>query len=107
MIKEVKIILAGRLGYGLVVWCIMQGIVLPLSQVPRGPLHLVNSLTGILILMVMIGLPLSFIARKYYFSLVFHKAKKGRALHRSRARPCTSCTLQDVVPVYQPYLNYL
>ena len=54
------------LGYGLLVWCIMQAIVLPLSNVPHGPLHLVNSMIGILILILMIGLPVSFIARRYY-----------------------------------------
>ncbi|MGF6849556.1 hypothetical protein QFZ51_004791 [Chitinophaga sp. W3I9] len=57
---------ATGLVYGLLVWCVMNLVVLPLSQVPHGPLRLVNSVINILILMVMIGLPLSFMARKYY-----------------------------------------
>lgn len=57
---------ATGLVYGLLVWCVMNLVVLPLSQVPHGPLRLVNSVINILILMAMIGLPLSFIARKYY-----------------------------------------
>lgn len=57
---------ATGLSYGLIIWCIMQLIILPLSNVPHGPVHLVSSLINIVILMVMIGLPLSFMARKYY-----------------------------------------
>lgn len=57
---------ATGLVYGLLVWCVMNLVVVPLSQVPHGPLRLVNSVINILILMVMIGLPLSFMARKYY-----------------------------------------
>ncbi|HEY9260636.1 hypothetical protein [Chitinophaga sp.] len=57
---------ATGLAYGLMVWSFMQFVVLPLSQVPLGPLRLVSALLNIAILMVMIGLPLSFIARRYY-----------------------------------------
>jgi hypothetical protein len=57
---------ATGLAYGLLVWSIMQFIVLPLSHVPQGPLHLVPALLNIAILMVMIGLPLSFTGRRYY-----------------------------------------
>jgi hypothetical protein len=57
---------ATGLVYGLLVWCVMNLVVVPLSQVPHGPLRLVNSVINILILMAMIGLPLSFMARKYY-----------------------------------------
>ena len=57
---------ATGLVYGLIVWSFMQFIVLPLSRVPHGPLHLVPALLNIAILMVMIGLPLSFIGRRYY-----------------------------------------
>ncbi|MET3879477.1 hypothetical protein [Chitinophaga sp. OAE865] len=52
--------------YGLLVWCVMNLVVLPLSQVPHGPLRLVNSIINIAILMVMIGIPLSLMARKFY-----------------------------------------
>lgn len=57
---------ATGLAYGLFVWCVMNLVVIPLSQVPHGPLRVVNSVINILILMAMIGLPLSFMAKKYY-----------------------------------------
>lgn len=57
---------ATGLAYGLLVWTIMQFIVLPRSHVPHSPLRLVGALLNIAILMAMIGLPLSFIARRYY-----------------------------------------
>ncbi len=52
--------------YGLLVWCVMNLVVLPLSLVPHGPLRLVNSVINMAILMVMIGIPLALMARKYY-----------------------------------------
>lgn len=57
---------ATGIAYGLFVWCVMNLVVIPLSHVPHGPLRLVNSVINILILMTMIGLPLSFMAKKYY-----------------------------------------
>lgn len=57
---------ATGLAYGLMIWSIMQFIVLPFSHVTHGPLHLVPALLNITILMVMIGLPLSFIGKRYY-----------------------------------------
>jgi hypothetical protein len=57
---------AAGLAYGLIVWSFMQFIVLPFSRVPHGSLHLASALINIAILMVMIGLPLSFIGRRYY-----------------------------------------
>jgi hypothetical protein len=57
---------ATGLVYGFIVWSLMQFVVLPLSHVPHGPLRLTHALINIAILMVMIGLPLSFIARRYY-----------------------------------------
>lgn len=57
---------ATGIAYGLFVWCVMNLVVIPLSHVPHGPLRVVNSVINILILMAMIGLPLSFMARKYY-----------------------------------------
>lgn len=52
--------------YGLLVWCVMNLLVVPLSQVPHGPLRLVNSVINMAILIVMIGIPLSLMAGKYY-----------------------------------------
>jgi len=54
------------LSYGLIVWLGMNLIVVPLSNTPELPFSLTRALTGILILMVAIGTPLSFIIGKYY-----------------------------------------
>ena len=55
---------ATGLAYGVIVWCIMNLIVVPMSHVPHGPMRLTSALINMAILMVMIGLPLSLIARK-------------------------------------------
>ncbi|MBA4055260.1 MAG: hypothetical protein C0490_11150 [Marivirga sp.] len=54
------------LGYGLFVWICMSQIVLPLSNTPSLPFKLSGAIIAVLILMAAIGLPLSFIANKYY-----------------------------------------
>jgi len=51
--------------YGIFIWIIMALIVLPLSGIPKHPLTLSNSLIAISILIVCIGLPLSFMARRF------------------------------------------
>ena len=56
----------GGVAYGAVVWALMNLIVLPLSRVPAGPLRLAPSITGMLILMVMVGLPVAFRANHFY-----------------------------------------
>lgn len=60
-------ILSG-LFYGLFVWGVMNLGVLPLVFAHRSPLTWSSFLIGAFILMVMIGLPVSFITRKYYES---------------------------------------
>lgn len=52
--------------YGIVVWIIMTQIVLPLSNVRQRPFNPGTALLGISILMVCIGLPISFGAEKFY-----------------------------------------
>ncbi len=54
-------ILAG-LAYGAFIWSVMEFLVLPLTNVPPRSLQLSNSLIGMAILMVCIGLPLAFMA---------------------------------------------
>lgn len=56
------------LGYGLFVWVCMSQIVLPLSNTPSFPFRLSGAIIAVMILMAAIGLPLSFIASKYYSS---------------------------------------
>jgi hypothetical protein len=58
-------VLAG-LCYGIVVWVIMNFCVLPLTQVNRAPMRVAGSVKDMLILMVMIGLPISLIVYRYY-----------------------------------------
>lgn len=56
------------IGYGLFVWLIMNRIVLPLSNTPSFPFRLTSALIGASILIIAIGLPLSFIAKRFYGS---------------------------------------
>jgi hypothetical protein len=51
---------------GLFVWCVMNLIVLPLSKAPEIPFNFFGALRGAFILIVAIGMPLSFIAYNYY-----------------------------------------
>jgi hypothetical protein len=53
------------LGYGFFVWLVMNGVVLPLSNVPQSPIRI---FPAVLILMAAIGLPLSFMVNKFYSS---------------------------------------
>jgi uncharacterized membrane protein YagU involved in acid resistance len=48
--------------YGLLIWTIMNLLVLPQTQAPRIPFDWNNAITNMLILIAMIGLPLSFVA---------------------------------------------
>jgi hypothetical protein len=50
--------------YGVFIWLIMSRIVVPLSNTPKGPFKLSAAIIGCAILVAMIGLPLSYIARR-------------------------------------------
>ena len=54
--------------YGIFVWIVMNMLVLPLSNIPKGSPGLGQKLIGMAILMMMIGLPISLIIDKYYSS---------------------------------------
>jgi hypothetical protein len=58
-------VLAG-LGYGVVVWIVMNKIVVPMSLINQRPFDLVSAAKQMAILMVMIGLPVSFLAHRFY-----------------------------------------
>jgi hypothetical protein len=58
------LVLRGLL-YGLFVWAIMNVLVVPLSKLPGRPIDPVNALINILILMVCVGIPLSFLENNY------------------------------------------
>ena len=54
------------LTYGVVVWLIMNLVVLPLSRIQPRPFNWSSAIIGAIILMLMIGLPVSYLTRKYY-----------------------------------------
>jgi hypothetical protein len=52
--------------YGLLIWLTMNLLVVPMSRIPARPFVLLNVVTGMLILIVMVGMPVAFIVPKYY-----------------------------------------
>jgi|SRR5450755_3111911 hypothetical protein len=52
--------------YGIFIWLIMNLIVVPLSGVASRPFNMINAVINILILIVAIGIPLSFMASAFY-----------------------------------------
>ena len=57
---------AGGLLYGVFIWLLMNLVILPLSNVPHIPIHITGAAIGMLILMLVVGLPISLRANKYY-----------------------------------------
>lgn len=60
-----NIIILG-VGYGVFVWLMMNLIVVPLSKVPSMPISAQGAATGILILILCVGLPVSILTSRYY-----------------------------------------
>ena len=55
------------LWYGIFVWTMMNRVVLPLSNTPPLPFRLdLNLLKSMVVIIIAIGLPLSFLAHRYY-----------------------------------------
>jgi uncharacterized membrane protein YagU involved in acid resistance len=54
------------LSYGVVVWLMMNLVVLPLTRITQRPFNLSSAAVGVIILMLMIGLPIAYQARKFY-----------------------------------------
>lgn len=52
--------------YGPIMWAVMQFLVVPLTSAPGIPLTISSVIIAILILIVCIGIPLSFMAAKFY-----------------------------------------
>ena len=50
--------------YGVFMWCVTQFIVIPLSKIPARPVPLSNALVAISILIICIGIPLTWIAAR-------------------------------------------
>jgi len=52
--------------FGVVTWLVMNLVVVPLSNTPKFPFNPVNAIKAALILICMIGLPLSIIFKRYF-----------------------------------------
>lgn len=52
--------------YGIFIWAIMTQVVVPISKASPGNFNLKNAIIAVLILIGAIGLPLSFIAHRFY-----------------------------------------
>jgi hypothetical protein len=52
--------------YGLFIWAVMSLIVLPLSLLPSSPFNFQKAIVDVLILSVMIGLPVSLSAQRFF-----------------------------------------
>ncbi len=59
------LILTGIL-YGAFIWCVMNLVVVPLSSIGNRPFNISNAIINMLILMVCIGIPLSFMTNRFY-----------------------------------------
>jgi len=59
------IILTGMV-YGMVVWCIMNLIIVPLTAAPKLPPDNLQLLLGMAFLVFFIGIPIAIFARQYY-----------------------------------------
>ncbi len=55
-------------GYGAVIWLVMNLVVIPLSLIPPLPFVPASAMIGSSVLMICIGIPLAFLARRYYQS---------------------------------------
>jgi len=55
--------------YGLFVWAVMNLVVLPLSLLPSSPINFGKAVIDFLILSVMIGLPVSLSANRYFVKI--------------------------------------
>lgn len=59
------------IGYGIFIWLMMNFVIAPLSNVPARPFHFsMKTLTMIAIHMFIIGIPISYLADKYYSRVV-------------------------------------
>lgn len=61
-----KSIIATGIAYGLFVWAVMNLIIVPLSNVAPRPLNATNAIINAIILIICIGIPLSFMANAFY-----------------------------------------
>ncbi len=60
-----KIVLYGAL-YGIFIWLVMNFIVIPLSQIARGPFDPVQVWVGLMIHVFVIGIPIAWLTRRQF-----------------------------------------
>ncbi|MBK7870756.1 MAG: hypothetical protein IPJ74_08730 [Saprospiraceae bacterium] len=48
------------IAYGILIWLVMNLVVLPFTNTPKGEFNLVPAITGVSILILFVGLPISF-----------------------------------------------
>jgi uncharacterized membrane protein YagU involved in acid resistance len=65
--KDQNNILIGVL-YGLFIWLLMNLVVVPFTKIPHMHMHIPQVIVNVLILIVMIGVPLSIITSNFYSS---------------------------------------
>jgi hypothetical protein len=53
--------------YGIFIWIIMNQVIIPLSEIPKGDFDIKAASIGTLILIFAVGLPTSLIIHRYYF----------------------------------------
>lgn len=67
---KLKLLSKNRIGtgivYGIFVWMVMNLMIVPFSRIPARPFDSVNALINAVILVVCIGIPLSFMANSAY-----------------------------------------
>jgi hypothetical protein len=54
--------------YGLFIWLLMNLVVVPFTKIPHSHMHIPQTIINIIILMVMIGVPLSILTNNFYTS---------------------------------------
>lgn len=52
--------------YGVFIWIIMTLLILPLSNAPDLPFNIIQSILGIIILILAVGIPISILTEKFY-----------------------------------------
>jgi hypothetical protein len=55
--------------YGLFIWTVMNRVVVPMSNTPKGPFNLTGAIINALILILAIGIPLALIAQRKFRKL--------------------------------------
>ncbi len=64
LVEKNKVVVG--LGFGLLIWIVMNLVVVPLSGTPKLPFRPAQAVSGALILMGFVGLPLALSAHRFY-----------------------------------------